>query len=192
MRLFVALDIDDGIRGRLARFLDGVRGFSPDARWARPESLHVTLKFIGEKSEEEMEKIKRALETIVADSFEMNFRGYGFFPGARAPRVFWVGIEAGPKLCSLAAMVDERLAIARHPERGACFHSASHAGAGWKRLGLAAQAGRRPPEPELSAVAGETGGPACTRVWYHDDPRVFSLPESAFTRRLKVHEAGRI
>jgi 2'-5' RNA ligase len=87
-----------------------VRGFFPDARWARPESLHVTLKFIGEKPEDEIEKIKRALETIVADSFEMNFRGYGFFPGARAPRVFWAGIEAGPKLSFLAAMVDERLA----------------------------------------------------------------------------------
>ena len=49
MRLFVALDIDDSIRGRIARFLDGVRGFAPDARWVRPESLHVTLKFIGEK-----------------------------------------------------------------------------------------------------------------------------------------------
>jgi 2'-5' RNA ligase len=47
MRLFVALDIDDNLRGRIARFLDGVRGFAPDARWARPESLHVTLKFIG-------------------------------------------------------------------------------------------------------------------------------------------------
>ena len=110
MRLFVALDIDDGIRGRIARFLDGVRGFSPDARWARPDSLHVTLKFIGEKPEEEMEKIKRVLEMIVADSFEMNFLGYGFFPGARAPRLFWAGIEAGPKLSFLAALVDERLA----------------------------------------------------------------------------------
>ena len=97
MRFFVALDIDDAIRGRIARFLDGVREFAPDARWVRPESLHVTLKFIGEKPEEEVDKIKRALETIAAERFEMSFRGYGFFPGARAPRVFWVGIEAGPK-----------------------------------------------------------------------------------------------
>src|ERR1019366_1271419 len=110
MRLFVALDIDDNIRGRLARFLDGVRGFAPDARWARPESLHVTLKFIGERPEEDVEKIKRAMETIGVDAFEMTFRGYGFFPSARAPRVFWVGIEAGPSLSSLAAMVDEKLA----------------------------------------------------------------------------------
>jgi 2'-5' RNA ligase len=110
MRLFVALDVDDNIRGRIATFLDGVRGFVPDARWVRPESLHVTLKFIGEKPEEEVEKIKHALEAIAASSFEMSFRGYGFFPGARAPRVFWVGLEGDAKLTSLAATVDETLA----------------------------------------------------------------------------------
>jgi 2'-5' RNA ligase len=110
MRLFVAVDIDDAIRERITRFLEGVSGFAEEARWVRPESLHVTLKFIGEKSEEEAEKIKRVLETIEASTFEMSIRGYGFFPGARAPRVFWVGIEGGSKLISLAVMVDEKLA----------------------------------------------------------------------------------
>src|SRR5271165_7033951 len=98
MRLFVALDIDNNIRERITRFLDGVRGFAPDARWVRPESLHVTLKFIGEKSEEEVEKIEQALASISTRAFEMIFRGYGFFPSDRAPRVFWVGIEGGPSL----------------------------------------------------------------------------------------------
>ncbi len=121
MRLFVALDIDDAIRSRLARFLDGVRGFTPDARWARPESLHVTLKFIGEKPDEHVKKIKRSLETIAADVFEINFRGYGFFPTARAPRVFWVGIEAGPELSSLAATVDEKLASLDIPKEEHAF-----------------------------------------------------------------------
>jgi 2'-5' RNA ligase len=122
MRLFVALDIDDVIRSRIARFLDGVREFAPDARWARPESLHVTLKFIGEKSEDDIEKIKRALETIAADTFEMNFRGCGFFPGVRAPRVFWVGIQTGSYLSSLAAMVDERLASLDIPKEERAFN----------------------------------------------------------------------
>ncbi len=57
-----------------------------------------------------MEDIKRALETIEAETFEMNFRGYGFFPSARAPRVFWVGIEGGSRLASLAGTVDGTLA----------------------------------------------------------------------------------
>jgi 2'-5' RNA ligase len=121
MRVFVALDIDDAIRSRIARFFDGVRGFAPDARWAKPESLHVTLKFIGERSEDDGEKIKLALQTLAADTFEMGVRGYGFFPSARSARVFWVGIEAGPKLSSLASAVDEGLAALDIPKEEHAF-----------------------------------------------------------------------
>ena len=68
MRLFVALDIDDAIRDRIARFLDGVRGFAPDARWVRPESLHVTLKFIGEQARgSRLRKSSGRWQTIAAD-----------------------------------------------------------------------------------------------------------------------------
>ena len=123
MRLFVALDIDDAIRARIASFLDGVREFAPDARWVRPESLHVTLKFIGEKSDGDVEKIKRDLATITADAFELDFRGYGFFPGARAPRVFWIGSEGGPKLTSLAATVDKTLAQLDIPQEEHAFNA---------------------------------------------------------------------
>ena len=48
MRLFVALDIDAEIRARIAQFMDGIRGFAPEARWVSAESMHLTLKFIGE------------------------------------------------------------------------------------------------------------------------------------------------
>src|ERR1700678_3755264 len=107
MRIFIALDIDDAIRQRIQRFMEGVSGFAPDARWVRPESLHVTLKFVGEKPIETVEEIKRALSNIRAGSIEISFRGYGFFPTAKAARVFWIGIEAGPELSSLAKAVDE-------------------------------------------------------------------------------------
>jgi 2'-5' RNA ligase len=110
MRLFVALDIDENIRERIARFIDEVRGFAPESRWIRPESLHVTLKFIGERSEDEVEEIKQALEAIEFGPIELSVRGYGFFPTKRAATVFWAGIEAGLDLASLAAAVDERLA----------------------------------------------------------------------------------
>ncbi len=121
MRLFVALDIDDKIRNRIATFLDGVRGFAPDARWMRPESLHVTLKFIGEKSEAQSEEIKQSLGTIAADALDLTLTGYGFFPTARAPSVFWVGIEGGSKLTSLAAQVDEALAQLDIPKEERIF-----------------------------------------------------------------------
>jgi len=107
MRVFIALDIDDAIRQRILRFVGGVSGFAPHARWVRPESLHVTLKFVGEKPIEMVEEIKSALSNIRAESVEISFRGYGFFPTAKAARVFWVGIESGPKLPSLAKAIDD-------------------------------------------------------------------------------------
>jgi 2'-5' RNA ligase len=121
MRIFVALDIDDAIRQRIARFMEGVHNFAPDARWVRPESMHVTLKFIGEKSEAEVGEIKQALEGIEASALEIRFHGYGFFPTAKAARVFWVGIEAGPQIEALAAKVDSTMATLGMPKEEHAF-----------------------------------------------------------------------
>jgi 2'-5' RNA ligase len=109
MRLFVALDIPDDIRGRIARFADGVRGFAEDARWVRPDSLHVTLKFIGEQPESQLEALGRVLSAIHSAPVKIHFRGYGFFPTPKSARVFWIGLEAGPLLASLAGAVDGAL-----------------------------------------------------------------------------------
>ena len=110
MRLFIALDIDDPTRERITRFVDGVRNFSPDAHWVKPESLHVTLKFIGEQPDEAVEKIKQALTDVTAATTEIKFHGYGFFPTPKSARVFWIGMESGPQLTQLAAAIDERMA----------------------------------------------------------------------------------
>jgi 2'-5' RNA ligase len=109
MRLFVALDLTDEIRQRIARFMEGVREFAPEPRWVRPESLHVTLKFIGETKQ--MEEIHKALETVTAGGFDLSFRGTGFFPTARSARVFWIGIEADARLAKLAAAIDFALTL---------------------------------------------------------------------------------
>lgn len=107
MRLFIALDIDESIRDRIARFIDGVREFAPQVRWVRPESLHVTLKFIGEKPADAAAELKRELAKVRREPFEVTFRGFGFFPTARSARVFWIGIEAPQQLAALAGAVDE-------------------------------------------------------------------------------------
>jgi len=121
MRLFIALDIDDAVRERLGRFIDGVRNFAPDARWVNPESLHVTLKFIGEQPEDSVEKIKQTLSAIDAATTEIQFRGYGFFPTPKSARVFWIGMEAGPQLGALAAAIDERLSALGVAEENRSF-----------------------------------------------------------------------
>jgi RNA 2',3'-cyclic 3'-phosphodiesterase len=121
MRLFIALDIEDAIRDRIARFVEGVQGFAPDARWVKAESLHVTLKFIGEQQEAAVEKIKQTLGTVSASPPEIQFRGYGFFPTAKSPRVFWIGMEAGPQLAALAAAVEEKMESLGIPNEDRAF-----------------------------------------------------------------------
>jgi len=121
MRLFIALDIDDAIRERISRFMDGVQGFAPDARWAKPESLHVTLKFIGEQPDSVVVQIKQALRTVSATTTEIHFHGYGFFPTAKSARVFWIGMESGPQLALLAAMIDEKMVALGIPKEDRAF-----------------------------------------------------------------------
>jgi len=110
MRLFLALDIDDAIRERIALFMDGVSPFAPEARWATPESLHVTLKFIGEQPDDAVDQIRFALQSVAANTTEIHFRGYGFFPTAKSARVFWIGMDAGAQLAALAASIDDAVA----------------------------------------------------------------------------------
>jgi 2'-5' RNA ligase len=143
MRVFVGLDIDDAIRQRIRRFMEGVNGFAPDARWVRPESLHVTLKFIGEKPNEAVEDIKGALSAIRTEPIEVSFRGYGFFPTAKAARVFWIGIESGPQLFALAKAVDEATSALGIPKEDHPF------------------------APHLTLARG--GGRAATPRWRKDD-----------------------
>jgi 2'-5' RNA ligase len=141
MRIFIALDIDDAIRERIARFLEGVRGFAPSAHWMRPESMHLTLKFIGEKPADKVDEIKRTLAAIRCEPFDLSFRGFGFFPTAKAARVFWIGVQSGDKLAALAGAVDEATSSLGIPKEDHPFsphltlaRGGGHSGApGWRK-----------------------------------------------------------
>jgi 2'-5' RNA ligase len=110
MRLFVALDTTTAVRESIAQFCAKVRPSLPDARWVRPEAIHVTLKFIGEMAEDRVVLIRKALASVrSAAPVEMEFRGVGFFPDARRPRVFWAGIIASPNLAEIAREIETRL-----------------------------------------------------------------------------------
>ncbi len=110
MRLFVALEIPEAVRRSLADLIAKLRPVAPSARWVRAEGMHLTLKFIGHVPPEKLEPIRGALDTIRVDAAaEICFRGLGFFPSERRPRVLWAGMEATPNLAQLAADVESRL-----------------------------------------------------------------------------------
>jgi RNA 2',3'-cyclic 3'-phosphodiesterase len=106
MRIFIALDIPGEIRARMLQYAERARTLAPEARWARPEGLHVTLKFIGEVSDARIEGIKAALAAIQAAPFAVRFDNLGFFPTAKSPRVFWIGVDGGDALPRFAALID--------------------------------------------------------------------------------------
>jgi 2'-5' RNA ligase len=107
MRLFVALEIPSAVREKLAALIEALRAVSPQTRWVRTENLHVTLKFIGEVPEAKLADIRVALAGIRSDlPCTLDFRGLGFFPNEKYPRVLWAGVEAPPNFRTLAADID--------------------------------------------------------------------------------------
>jgi 2'-5' RNA ligase len=122
MRLFVAMDIPEDVRSAISALVAKLRPTHRNARWVRIEGLHVTLKFIGETPPEKAEEAKTSLAGIPSRApITTNFRGLGFFPNERRPRVLWAGVEAGLELASLAAAVDAALASLGFPREERAF-----------------------------------------------------------------------
>src|SRR5579885_1134095 len=101
------MDIPAEIRERLSALVQELRPHAPQLSWVRAGNLHLTLKFIGHTSDENLPAIRDALGAIKLQSpVELRFRVIGFFPNEKRPRVLWVGIEAPPGLARLAAETD--------------------------------------------------------------------------------------
>ena len=101
MRTFIALELSDEIRKKLGALIQDLRTavqFTPARpKWVRPESIHLTLKFLGQIEETMVEPIgevmkKAALET---PPFNIKVRNLGVFPHERKPRVLWTGLSSG-------------------------------------------------------------------------------------------------
>jgi 2'-5' RNA ligase len=108
MRVFIAIDVPAEIRQRLAAIQDKLRPASSAARWVSTDSIHITLKFMGEIPEERREDIDSALTGLSWLPMSIAVRGIGFFPGVRSPRILWAGVEC-PTMEGLANEVDTRL-----------------------------------------------------------------------------------
>jgi 2'-5' RNA ligase len=110
MRLFVALSLPEPVLERLEDLLSELGRAVPDVRWARPGSLHVTLKFLGEVEEPRIPSLCAALSAAAGRAgtrFSMEVEGLGTFGDRRHPRVVWVGIhERTGALAALQEVVE--------------------------------------------------------------------------------------
>jgi len=91
MRVFVAVEIsDEDVISSIVEFQSKIK---IKAKPVLPQNLHFTLQFLGEISEDSVEKIREALNSIKFCPFKINFKGFGIFPSMNSPRVIWIGID---------------------------------------------------------------------------------------------------
>ena len=109
MRTFVAVEISDN------QIIDSIEKFQSriniNAKAVDPHNLHFTLQFLGDVSENDAQKISKALQTIEFSRFKVSLKGVGVFPKLKFPRVIWVGTneDGGKKLIELANKVQKAL-----------------------------------------------------------------------------------
>jgi 2'-5' RNA ligase len=143
MRCFIAIDLPAEIHAELERQQLACRRACRDARWTRSEGIHLTLKFLGEISDAQVRSVKEALAGLGEfQKFPVEVRGFGFFPDARRPRVFWAGVEASEALAALAARVEQAMETLGFPREQRAFNP---------HLTLARFKVPRP-QPELAAL----------------------------------------
>ena len=114
IRLFVALDLPDDLRRRLAKLASGLSG----ARWVPPENYHLTLRFIGEVPPHRAEEADLALAGLRARGFSLTMAGIGTFAKGGRPTSLWAGVERNAQLDHLQGKIENALQRAGfEPER---------------------------------------------------------------------------
>ena len=113
MRCFIAVEIPQSVRKKLWRILEPKTKAFPNLKWVKPKNWHITLKFLGEIGERDVENVKETLQVISKEfePFEVSFGDFGTFPPRGSLRVFWIGLKDGATtIARLAEMVENRLA----------------------------------------------------------------------------------
>ena len=116
MRLFVAVDLDDGVRVAVSRLIARMRSRAAETGrtrigWVAPHRLHLTLHFLAHVDEIDGARIAAAVSRpIELPSFDVAFGGVGTFPPGSRARVIWLGVREGAEsLVKLHEITDARL-----------------------------------------------------------------------------------
>ena len=95
-RLFVAISLPEPILIAVAELQSELKRYARDAKWVRPEGIHLTLKFLGYVEIDRIEAIGNTLTGVanVSPPLSIDVRGCGAFPNSRRPNVLWAGVES--------------------------------------------------------------------------------------------------
>jgi 2'-5' RNA ligase len=103
IRTFIAIELPQDVKAILSR-LQTALGEDKDTsvKWVNPQSIHLTLKFLGNVDTEAIPQITNAMAKSVkiAKSFSLQLSEIGAFPNTRSPRVVWVGLKGDTEILS--------------------------------------------------------------------------------------------
>ena len=99
IRSFIAIKLPDDIKSQIEFYLAELRDFVPKLKWVKKDSLHITLKFLGNQPPQKVENVIRTLLPLKDHSkpFEIKIKDIGAFPNQNKARIIWLGIEAKPR-----------------------------------------------------------------------------------------------
>ena len=103
VRTFVAVDLEPRVRAAIGELQAGLRHHVAGIRFLRPEGIHLTLRFLGQTTPDQVERLGSTLAAAAAacPPGEARLAGLGTFPEAGRPRVLWLGLEIPPPLLEL-------------------------------------------------------------------------------------------
>jgi 2'-5' RNA ligase len=122
IRSFIAIELSDEARAALADLQNRLKAVAPAqvVRWAAPESVHLTLHFLGDVAADDVEKIIELIRLAASayPPFDLTLGGLGCFPNTRRPRIIWAGVSGQTEiLLNLQQNLGEKLkAIGFTPE----------------------------------------------------------------------------
>ncbi|NKB82286.1 MAG: RNA 2',3'-cyclic phosphodiesterase [Nitrospirales bacterium] len=112
LRTFLAIDLPDGMHKVLVACQDTLKKDLPSLKWVQPQAMHLTLKFLGDIHEDQVDLLRQVTEKAFArwPCFSVKIQGLGLFPNLRHPRVLWVGVtdDAG-RVADVAELTDSCL-----------------------------------------------------------------------------------
>jgi len=111
MRCFLSINLPEELVSIIGELNQTIMNFDAvGGNFVKQENIHLTLKFLGEISEKQVHEIKKILEQIKFNEFEVSLKGLGAFPNENFIKVLWVGAEKGAgDVTQLQRELDEKL-----------------------------------------------------------------------------------
>lgn len=124
-RTFIAIELNDKVRFELSSLQSILRKSDADVKWVEPESIHLTLKFLGYIDDKKIREVENILNEVVKNikPFSLSLKEIGAFPKLNYPKVIWVGVDEGKfQTQQIAKDLEDKLESIGIPKEGRDFH----------------------------------------------------------------------